>query len=134
MLYEKISLKQFSDERGRLTVAELGDGLPFLVKRIYFLTESQDLPRGYHAHHELRQLVLCLHGSCDMVFDNGRRKETVHLDNPCEGVILGSMIWREMHNFTRDCVLLVLADQCYDEKDYIRNYDEFLRLTKGDPA
>ena len=89
------------------------------------------MSRGYHAHRNLRQVAMCVAGSCRMVLDNGSTREEVVLDCPTRGLLIESMMWREMHDFSDDCVLLVLASELYDETDYIRDYDEFLRSAKG---
>lgn len=94
--------------------------------RVYYIYETQSgIERGFHAHKNLRQLCTCVSGSCDFVLDNGRSRETVRLDSPEKGLLLGNNIWREMKNFSTDCVLLVLASEHYDEADYIRDYQEF---------
>ncbi len=86
-----------------------------------------DLPRGFHAHRELIQVAVCLKGSCDILMDNGHEKEVIGLNSPSQGLVIDIMQWHEMSNFSEDCVLLVLASDVYDESDYIRNYDVFLR-------
>ena len=83
--------------------------------------------RGHHAHKKLEQILICVHGSCKVLLDNGREKEVVILDKPNEGIYISNDIWREMFDFTEDAVLMVLASELYDESDYIRNYDDFIR-------
>ena len=84
--------------------------------------------RGYHAHKSLEQILICIHGSCKILLDNGTEKKVVPLEKPYEGLYVSNNMWREMYDFSPDAVLLVLASDFYDESDYIRNYDEFLKL------
>ncbi|ENX64562.1 MULTISPECIES: WxcM-like domain-containing protein [Acinetobacter] len=126
-LKKLIDLPDLGDERGGLVSVEANQHIPFDIKRIYYIfAASKDKPRGFHAHKDLKQLAICLHGQCRFVLDNGRQKEEVTLSSPTQGLIIESMTWREMHDFSEDCVLLVLASEHYDESDYIRDYDEFL--------
>ena len=86
----------------------------------------QGVRRGFHAHKNLEQVLICVHGSCKVLLDNGSETSDVVLDKPYEGLYIANNIWREMYDFSPDAVLLVLASQLYDESDYIRDYDEFL--------
>ena len=83
--------------------------------------------RGFHAHKSLEQILICIHGTCKILLDNGSEKVEVLLDKPYEGLYISNDIWREMFDFSPDAVLMVLASEYYDEADYIRNYDEFLK-------
>ena len=76
-------------------------------------------------------MIICVSGSCDFILDNGTERTTVHLNNPAQGLYLESNIWREFTNFSPDCVLMVLASEHYDERDYIRDYPTFLQQAKG---
>jgi len=117
------------DERGQLVALEGNRNIPFEIKRVYYLTGTQPgVPRGFHAHRELEQIAVCVSGQCRMVVDNGRQRDEVLLNTPSRAIRIGRMIWREMHDFSTDCVLLVLASEHYDEQDYIRDYSEFRRL------
>ena len=84
--------------------------------------------RGYHAHKSLQQVLICIHGSCKILLDDGADKEIVPLNDPSVGLYIGNNIWREMFDFSDDAVLMVLASEYYNESDYIRNYDDFLRF------
>lgn len=121
------------DERGNLVALEGRTDAPFDIARVYYLFGTgAGVSRGHHAHLALRQMAVCVAGSCVMVFDNGREKRSVRLDRPNAAVLIPPMIWHEMHDFTPDCVLLVLADAAYDEADYIRGYDDFIaRVADG---
>lgn len=122
-----IKLRSVGDERGFLAFLEENEEITFQVKRIYYLfNTSEGVSRGFHAHKELDQIAICVAGSCEMLLDDGGSRETFVLRSPEIGLRIARGIWREMHNFSRDCVLLVLASELYDEEDYIRDYDEFI--------
>jgi acetyltransferase-like isoleucine patch superfamily enzyme len=125
-LVKLIDLPSFGDERGGLVAIESNHSIPFDVKRLYYIFNTSTKPRGFHAHIDLKQVAICLKGSCRFILDNGSTKEEVILDNPTQGLVIEGLIWREMHDFSEDCVLLVLASEHFTEQDYIRNYDEFL--------
>ena len=117
------------DARGSLVPIEAGVTVPFAIERVY--TVFGTLPgvrRGFHAHRRLQQLVIAVHGGCTIVLDDGRERRRVPLNKPDLGLIIGPMIWREMEDFTADCVLMVLANAHYDEADYIRDYQLFVAL------
>lgn len=114
------------DERGSLIVMDKHSGVPFAPKRVYYLFgTAEGASRGFHAHKKLHQIAVCVSGRCRMVLDNGAVREDIWLESPTLGVDLPPMLWHEMHDFTPDCVLLVMASQDYDEKDYIREYVDF---------
>jgi dTDP-4-dehydrorhamnose 3,5-epimerase-like enzyme len=117
------------DDRGSLVAVETHQDLPFELQRVYYIFGTKEgVERGFHAHKNLQQVAVAIHGSCTMVLDDGVEKVEVQLNNPTHGLYIGSMIWRVMKNFTEDCVLLVFADQHYIESDYIRVYSDFLEL------
>ncbi|MDH1700757.1 sugar 3,4-ketoisomerase [Comamonas terrigena] len=122
-----IDFQVLGDERGSLVSIEQGKLIPFEIQRIYYLYNTgKDISRGFHAHRQLRQVAICVSGACRMVLDNGHVREEVWLDCPTKGLLIESMTWREMHDFSTDCVLMVIASMPYDESDYIRNYQAFL--------
>lgn len=129
---EEVTLNLFGDDRGSLTVLEQGINVPFEIKRIYYIYDTkQGVRRGFHAHQDLQQLAVCVAGSCSFLLDDGKTKQHVLLDSPTKGLIINSMIWREMYDFSDDCVLLVLASEHYTEDDYIRDYDTFLSMAQS---
>ncbi|ART78821.1 sugar 3,4-ketoisomerase [Oceanisphaera avium] len=127
-LLEFINFPPLGDERGSLVALEADNTVPFDIKRVYYIFNTQaGVARGFHAHHNLKQVAVCVTGKCRMVLDDGKTREDVWLDSPTKGLLIGDLVWREMHDFSEDCVLLVLASEHYDETDYIRDYEEFLR-------
>lgn len=131
--YETINFAPHNDKRGSLVAIEVNKDIPFEIKRVYYLYKTQNgVRRGFHAHKELRQILICTSGSCMIHLDNGHDTAEVKLDSPEYGLVIENNMWREMYDFTDDAVLLVLASQHYDEKDYIRDYDEFIKYIKGE--
>lgn len=131
-LIKLVDLGLLGDERGSLTVVEELKTVPFEIKRVYYLTGTKPgVSRGFHAHRDLDQLAVCVSGKCRMVLDDGTNKEDVWLDSPDKAIHISGMLWREMHDFSPDCVLLVLASEYYDESDYIREYSEFIQYIEG---
>lgn len=127
MQIELIQFQNHGDERGGLIVAESGKEIPFTVKRIYYMSNFPcDIRRGFHAHKRISQIVIPLKGSCTFLIDNGNDKKEVVLNQSDKGLLLGPKIWREIYNFSEDCLLLVLASEAFDEDEYIRDYDKFL--------
>jgi dTDP-4-dehydrorhamnose 3,5-epimerase-like enzyme len=128
-LIKTVDFPPLGDERGSLVALEAHKTVPFDVKRVYYIFGTQSgVSRGFHAHRELQQVSVCVTGKCRMVLDDGQRREEIWLDSPTKGLLIGDLVWREMHDFSPDCVLLVLASDFYNEADYIRSYDEFKRI------
>ena len=129
----KYLFQQHGDDRGQLVALEEYKEIPFEVRRIYYIYDTKEgVRRGFHAHRSLEQILVCVHGSCKILLDDGREKEEVLLDKPYEGIYIANNVWREMFDFSTDAVLLVLASELYDEKDYIRDYSKFLECVKGE--
>ena len=127
-LIKIINFPSIADDRGSLVAMETIDKVPFEIKRVYFIFDTlKDVSRGFHAHKQLKQIAICVSGKCRMVIDDGRNREEVWLDSPSKGLLIDTNLWREMHDFSEDCVLLVLASEHYNESDYIRSYDDFKR-------
>jgi len=127
-LIQRVQFQPLGDARGELYALEGLKNIPFEIKRIYFMRGMHaDSPRGFHAHVNLKQVAICVTGRCRMVLDDGKRRESTILDSPSSGLLIGNLVWREMHDFSDDCVLLVVASQYYDESDYIRDYKDFLK-------
>ena len=117
------------DERGQLIAIEAMNHIPFTVKRVYYIYDTlPGVRRGFHAHRNLEQVLICVSGSCMIHLDNGHETKEVRLDSPAEGLYISNDMWREMYDFSEDAVLLVLASEIYDEADYIRDYNTFLDM------
>jgi dTDP-4-dehydrorhamnose 3,5-epimerase-like enzyme len=126
-----VQLKIFSDTRGALVALEQNKNVPFAIKRVYYIFNTKkDSPRGFHAHKNLEQLLICVSGSCKIKVDNGKKAKIFCLSNPKEALYIGKNIWREMFDFSKDCVLLVIASDYYDSSEYIHDYEEFLKKFK----
>lgn len=131
----KYMFQPHGDNRGQLIALEEYVDIPFQVKRVYYMYDTiAGVVRGQHAHKNLEQILVCIHGSCKVRLDNGRETKVVPLEKPYEGLYVANDMWREMFDFSQDAVLLVLASEIYDESDYIRDYEEFLQFVakKGD--
>lgn len=125
----KYMFQPHGDERGQLISLEEYNDIPFEIKRVYYMYDTiEGVVRGHHAHKSLEQILVCVHGTCKILMDNGREKKVVPLEKPYEGLYIPNNIWREMFDFSPDAVLMVFASQIYSEDDYIRDYDEFLRF------
>lgn len=127
-----LHLPKIQDPRGNLTFIEGGRHVPFDIARIYYL---YDVPggaqRGGHAHRALRQLIVAVSGSFDILLDDGVQQQRVHLNRPYVGLYLDTMVWRELDNFSSGSVCLSLASTPYEESDYFRDYAEFRRALEG---
>ncbi|EOE6054299.1 FdtA/QdtA family cupin domain-containing protein [Vibrio cholerae] len=127
-LVKLISFESLGDHRGSLVALEQNKNIPFEIKRIYYIFDTkQGVVRGLHAHKALKQVAIALKGSCRFLLDDGITREDIILDCPTKGILIDSCLWREMHDFSEDCVLIVLASEHYDESDYIRDYALFLQ-------
>lgn len=124
-----ITFPIIGDDRGSLIALETNRDIPFDIKRVYYIFDTkQEVARGFHAHKQLQQVLICVKGSCRVILDDGCHKENIILENPYTGLLIENLVWREMHDFSEDCVLLVLASEHYDGSDYIRDYDKFLGI------
>ena len=131
MQVTKYVFQPHGDERGQLIALEEFKNIPFKIKRVYYMYDTcEGVVRGCHAHKNLQQILICIHGSCKIKLDNGEETSIILLDKPYEGLFVSNAVWREMYAFSSDAVLMVLASELYDETDYIRNYDEFLTYVK----
>lgn len=126
-----IELPRVTDPRGNLTFIESEKHLPFEIKRVYYL---YDVPAGAaragHGHKTLEQVIIPLSGSFDVDLHDGRTQKKFHLNRPYLGLYIPSMVWRYMDNFSSGAVCLVLASAFFDESDYYRDFDEFVRAVQ----
>lgn len=117
------------DDRGQLVAIESNIDIPFEIKRIFYIYgTTQGVPRGNHAHYKTKQYLISVSGSCKVTLDNGVEKVTYILDSQNKGLLQSEYVWGVMHDFSDDCVLLVLASEHYEDADYIRDYDHFIKL------
>lgn len=127
----KYAFQQHGDERGMLVALEEFADIPFEIKRVYYMYDTKEgVHRGFHAHKCLEQILICIHGSCKVLLDNGSDKKIVSLEKPYEGLYVSNNMWREMYDFSADAVLMVLASEVYKEEDYIRDYETFLHMVR----
>ena len=125
----KYMFQPHGDARGQLVSLEEYNDIPFEIKRVYYMYDTiEGVVRGHHAHKSLQQILVCIHGSCKILMDNGTEKKVIPLEKPYEGLYIPNNIWREMFDFSPDAVLVVFASEVYNEEDYIRDYDEFLKF------
>ncbi|SDW70274.1 sugar 3,4-ketoisomerase [Flavobacterium degerlachei] len=126
-----VDLPKIHNEAGNITVLQNGKDIPFEVKRIYYL---YDIPmgseRGGHGHYELQQYIIAASGSFTFILDDGNNTKEVFLNDPSKALHILPGIWREIKNFSSGSICLVMASQIYSEKDYIRNYDDYLNYIK----
>lgn len=129
MNIELLTFDIHGDDNGSLISLEQNKNIPFDIKRVYYIFDTKEgVRRGKHAHKNLKQVAIAIKGSCQFLLDDGKQQETILLDMPGVGLLIDSGTWREMYDFSNDCVLMVLANNFYDESDYIRNYEEFIKL------
>lgn len=127
-----IDLPKISDPRGNLTFIEGGNHIPFEIKRVYYL---YDVPggaeRGAHGHRRLQQFIVAMSGSFDVILDDGFETRTIHMNRSYYGLYVSPMMWRDITNVSSGAVLMVLASELYDESDYFREYEQFLRAARN---
>lgn len=129
MNYKILNFNTKSDDRGSLIALENLKEIPFEIKRIYYIYDTKpEFPRGAHAHRELEQVLIMMEGSCELILNDGKNIKNIILNRPDIGLFIGKNMWREMKNFSYGAKLLVLASDFYNEKEYIRNYNEFLKV------
>ena len=133
-LKEKCTIVHFDDlgdERGKLVVIEGGQAIPFEIKRVFYIYDSDDtVVRGQHANRESEFVLINVAGKSKVRITDGEEEIMVELDRPMTGVYIPKMIWKDMYDFSEDSILLVLASTHYDGAEYIRDYDEYLKEIK----
>ena len=129
-----VTTKEFNilgDYRGQLVALEENRNIPFDLKRVFYIFGTQEgVSRGNHSHYKTKQFLVAVNGSCKVTLDDGYNKETFNLNKPNLGLFQDALIWGTMHDFSSDCVLMVLANEYYDASDYITDYDKFLEVVK----
>lgn len=132
--YKLIEFVDLGDERGKLVVIE-GEGMdiPFDIKRVFYIYGSDsDVVRGQHANRETEFLLVNVSGISKVKVDNGKESQVIELNKPRMGLYLSAMLWKDMYDFSKDSVLLVLASRHYDANEYIRNYEDYLTELKDE--
>ena len=131
-----VTTKEFNvlgDYRGQLVALEENRNIPFDLKRVFYIFGTQEgVSRGNHSHYKTKQFLVAVNGSCKVTLDDGYNKETFNLNQPNLGLFQDALIWGTMHDFSSDCVLMVLANEYYDASDYITDYDKFLEEVRND--
>jgi len=128
MNYKLINMQTFGDERGHLISMQDNTNCPFDVKRAFYIFDTKPgVVRGAHANRNSEFCLIAINGSCKIKVDDGKKQEIVELNNPKTALYLDKMLWKEMYDFSYNAILLVLANTLYDENEYIRDYDEFLK-------
>ncbi len=131
MNYKVFETTMYGDENGRLISFEKDVNCPFDVKRTFYIFDTKnDIVRGAHANKNSEFLLIAINGSCKIKLDDGKKQEIVELTNPYTALYIGKMLWKEMYDFSHNAILLVLASTKYDASEYIRDYDEYLKIVK----
>lgn len=128
--FYEFSIRRYGDERGYLTTIEDNE-IPFTIKRVYYLSElSQNKERAHHAHKRSQRVLSAIQGKVKVSLFDGKNKKEFILDNPNKAVYFNNKVWCELSNFKDNAIVLALASEAYDEREYIRKYDEFLNYIK----
>lgn len=128
-MYQLLKFKDLGDEKGKLVVVEGGIDIPFEIKRVFYIYGSdQGVIRGCHANINSEFVLINVAGHSKVKITDGEKIEIVELKKPMDGVYLPKMIWKEMFDFSSDSVLLVMANTHYDSKEYIRDFNEYLKI------
>lgn len=131
-MYRMLQFNDLGDERGKLVVVEGARDIPFEIARVFYIYGSDStVVRGQHANRDSEFVLLNVAGTSKVKITDGSRTKIVSLDTPMQGVYLPKMVWKEMYDFSPDSVLLVLASTHYDGKEYIRNYDDYLKIMEN---
>ncbi len=132
MNYELIDFVDFSDDKGSLVACEYQKNCPFDIKRVFYIFDvNPNAVRGRHANRDSEFLFVALNGSCKIKIDNGKIQETLMLNNPKQGLYVGKMLWKEMFDFSKGCILLVMSNAPYNKGEYINDYAMYSRAGGG---
>jgi dTDP-4-dehydrorhamnose 3,5-epimerase-like enzyme len=130
--YRILEFSDLGDERGKLVVVEGNQDIPFDIKRVFYIYGSDsEVVRGQHANRNSEFVLINVSGTSKVRVDNGFEEEIIELNRPRMGLYLPTMLWKDMYDFSEDSVLLVLTNTHYDGKEYIRDYEEYLREVGG---
>ena len=129
---EIINIPKIHDVRGNLSFVTEGDILPFSIRNVFYIYDfPSEAKRGGHAHHQLEQLLIAVSGSFDVLVNDGYEQKKITLNKPNQGLYIPPLVWREMENFSSGSVCLVLSSMPYDENEYIRDFEGFLKGMYG---
>lgn len=127
-----VQLPKILDSRGNLTYIEGSNHIPFEIKRVYWI---YDVPggefRGSHAYKKLKEFIVALSGSFDIILHNGEKEYKYTLNRSYSGLLVPELFWRSINNFSTNALCLILASNFYDEDDYIRSFDDFMKIVKN---
>lgn len=127
--YKMLNFPQLGDERGKMVVVEGSQNIPFEIKRAFYsYNNSNDSVRGNHANRDSRFVIVALNGSCKIKVDDGKYVEELYLNNPEKGLFLDKLVWKEMYDFSEECILIIFSDCNYNSKEYINSYDKFKEI------
>lgn len=133
MNYKLINMKVFGDDRGHLISFQKDINCPFDIKRSFYIFDTKPgIVRGAHANRNSEFLLIPINGSCKVKVDDGKQQEIVELNSPHQCLYLDKMLWKEMYDFSYNAILLVLTNTLYDEKEYIRDYSEYVKERLND--
>ena len=127
----RIEVPKFASDSGCITVFDRADIIPFDIARVFVVRADEGQKRGSHAHRQCAQFLTCLNGACDVVCDDGEGRVSFRLEDPSVALLIPPSIWAEQTYLENNTSLIVLCDQSYDEADYIRDYDDFLKWKNG---
>ncbi len=131
MNYKILDFNPLGDHRGKLISLESQKEIPFDIKRIFYIFDTNpDHARGFHAHKTSEQIVVAMDGACRFILDDGTKREEILLNRPDRGLYIGRNVWNEMHDYSYGCKLMVICNEHYNENEYIRNYNDFLQWVK----
>ena len=132
MDYALLDLESFRNKESFLVACQKGKNCPFEIKRVFYIFNvKKDAIRGQHANRETKFLMIALSGSCHIKIDNGIKQKIIVLNNPKQGLYVGKMLWKEMYNFSKDSILLVMANTLYNESEYISDYQLYQNIMKN---
>ncbi len=131
--FYEINIRQYGDDRGKLTTIEGLNDVPFEIKRVYYISDvGLNKERAHHAHKNSKRVLSAIQGSCKAVLYDGKLRKEFILNSKTKGIYFDKAVWCELSEFKDNAIVLALASEVYDESDYIRNYEEYIEFLKGE--
>ena len=127
---KKIRIPSYKKSDGMLSIVESSKQLPFKIKRVFFVKDNKNIQRGNHAHRKCTQFFLCLNNEINLQFDDGKKTKSLTIKDNNVGILVPPKIWSSQIYLKKNSIMAVFCDFFYDEKEYIRDYDQFLKLVK----